>query len=217
MNPILLQATSVPSGIQVALPVAWMIVLLLPSIMLLTGTILGSLALRDIRLANGKLGGAMLATLAAGLLPACIITGFCGGLLVYAVTLISPVMAQSPIYWWWGGAVAGAWLSYIMLRGMYRHATGWVPPPGAAAAARSHLATAAIVLTIAGGGLAFLLIVPSFHLFGDFRSRNVLMVVTLPILLAGLICGVLARQEKSGSVCAWICGVLFVILVLSHA
>lgn len=191
-------------------------VLLLPVILLVAGIILGSLALRDIRLANGRLGGAVLATLAAGLLPAFILTGFCGGMLVYGVTLLFPHMAQRPNYWWLGGAAAGAWFSWLMLRGMYRKATGWVPPPGAAAAARTRLATAAIVLTIAGAALTFMLMVPSFYPYGDIRSRPVLLVVTLPVQISGLICGVLSRGEKSGTTCAWISGVLFVILVLSH-
>lgn len=200
----------VPNGIGLTL-------VSVPLILMLTGMVLGFSALRDIRLAHGKLGGAVLATLAAGLLPAIIITAMCGGLLAYGVQQLFPMRIWRSDMWWMGGAVAGVWLSYLMMRGMHRKATGWVPPPGAAEAVRSQLVTAAIVLTIAGAALTFLLMVPAFYLFGDLRSRYVLMVVTLPVLLAGLICGVLSREAKAGRVCAWICGVLFVVLVLTHA
>ena len=84
----------VPNGIGLTL-------VSVPLILMLTGMVLGFSALRDIRLAHGKLGGAVLATLAAGLLPAIIITAMCGGLLAYGVQQLFPMRI--------GGLTCGGW------------------------------------------------------------------------------------------------------------
>ena len=117
------------------------------------------------------------------------------------------------------GVMGGLWLCFLMMRGMYRQATGWVAP--AEAARRAPLtgtATAALIFTILGGLLIFTYISrPDFMVvLGPFTARE-MVPVNLAVITAGLICGVIARAETTGKVCAWICGALFLFLVLAHA
>ena len=223
MNPILLQATYSPSSSQIAMPVAWMSVLLVPVIMLFLGTVLGSLALRDIRRAHGRLGGAMLATLAAGLLPALIIIFACGAVLTLFMESLSPAArARSEVFLILGAGI-GVWLSFLMLRAMHRQATGWVKPV-ASAPSRSALATAAIIFTINGGVLMLLMISANAGLRSPrqlvwlprdtFIGMQVLPLAAIVLTLTGLICGLLSRHEPAGKTCAWISGALLLAEVL---
>jgi hypothetical protein len=189
-----------------------LILLLVP----LTGMVLGFSALRDIREANGRLGGAMLATFAAGLLPALLIVAACAAGLTLLVEAISPsARARSELFLVLGSA-GGVWLSFLMMRGMYRQATGWVPP-ASAGTALSRPATAALILTIMGGLLIFTYFSrpDNVRVVGMWTPRE-LVIVNLALLTAGLICGVIARAETTGKVCAWICGGLFFFLMIAH-
>ena len=86
----------------------------------------------------------------------------------------------------------------------------------ASSAMRSACATAAIILTIIGCAVALYAIVAADRLdnYLRYRSPEGLLMLDLAILLAGLICGVLAKREPAGKVCAWISGVVFVFLLL---
>jgi hypothetical protein len=190
--------------------------ILVPGLMLLIGTWLGFQALSEIRSRNGALGGAVMATLAAGLLPATIIVIACGGgLMLLADEFIRGSRARSGL-WPIAGAAAGLWLSFVMMRAMYRTAIGWERPPRMPQEpARNALTAAAIVLTIVGAAilLVILTIPPERHV-RLFDSRSGLVYLDLAVLLGGLICGVLGRRERAATVCAWICGSLFVFLLI---
>ena len=204
-------------------PLAWGLLLLLPVLMVITGTVLGFRALRDIRLAGGTLGGPMIATLAAGLLPAVLIVAMCGfGMGLFAEFMRpnpSPRndgLMHDPDAWGLAGAMVGAWTSFLMLRGMHRRATGWVNPvTGDQDGVRSGLSTTAIVLTIVGTAGA-LFVMGTMRRLSHGAAEKIL-IVDLVILVAGTVCGVLTRHEPAGKPCAWICGLLFVWLVLLTA
>jgi hypothetical protein len=205
------------------------IIALLPALLLVVGTVLGFQALRDIRVAGGALGGVWRAVIAAGLLPAAVILIVCGGGLLMLVEEISPVPGDKEGIWVALGVMAGIWFCFLMLRAMHRHATGWVQP-AVENLPRSLLSTSAIVLTITGAAVFLLLMIRARNLEPIRRemgeeltaplvgsSQQVLFLLDLAVLLAGLICGVLARREPAGKVCAWICGVLFVLALLTTA
>jgi hypothetical protein len=190
--------------------------MLVPALMILAGTWLGFQALSDIKSEKGALGGAVMAALAAGLLPATIIVIVCGGgLTLLAEEFVRGPRARSGL-WPIAGGAAGLWLSFVMMRAMHRTATGWVRPARTLQdPARNALAAAAIVLTIVGAAiLLVILTVPPERHARLFDSRSGLVYLDLAVLLGGLICGVLGRRERAASVCAWICGSLFVFLLI---
>jgi hypothetical protein len=215
MQYFILQAGPPPPP-HPAVPMAAFLFMIIPVTMVLTGMVLGFRALRDIRLAGGTLGGAMTATIAAGLLPAAFIVIVCGGGLTLLVESIAPASRSRSEAWMVLGAGLGLWISAIMMRGMYREATGWVPPRSAPDTTRhSALTTAAIVLTIVGGAIFLLLLTgPRDRIFFAQNSRQAFVLLDTAVLLAGLTCGVLGRREAAAKTCAWICGSLFVFLLL---
>lgn len=188
-----------------------MILLGLTVVLILTGLVLGYMALGDIRRERGRLGGAAMATVAAGLLPSLMICGVC----VVLMTLLGSALVGSAALrpenvWGLVGLVVGMVLSFLMLRSMYRGAKGWEPVAAATVPVeRSGMATAALVLTILGGAL--LLVV----LIGRWRADFVPL--SLGVHVAGLICGVLSRSEPTGRWCAWLSGGMFVLLLLLTA
>ena len=192
---------------------------ILPGLLLLTGTVMGFRALHDIRVASGALGGAMTATLAAGLVPALFIVGACAA----TITMIGQSLGANRMnhgFMIFSGSTVGVWLSFLMMRGMHRGATGWTPPVADTLTfhGRSLLATAAIVLTIAGAAVMLLaLVLPAEGLRFIVDSRKGVMLLNLPVILAGLICGVLSYRETAGKTCTWICGALFAVLLLLFA
>lgn len=208
-----------PQGI----PTWGLLALSIPIIMIFAGMSLGFSALKDIRLANGSLGGAMMATFAAGLLPAVVIVVICGfGLNELAVAILpnprprNDGLMNDPDAWGFAGAISGVWISFLMLRGMNRRATGWLNPvTGDQEGARSGLATAAIVLTIVGVAVA--LFVMATMRRSSYGARQEILIAELMILVAGTVCGVLTRHEPAGKPCAWICGLLFIFLLLLAA
>lgn len=191
--------------------------MLIPVVMIIAGTVLGFHALRDIRLASGRLGGPVLATLAAGLLPAIVVVIACAAAVNELMEAMVPPGRRRDELWIPVGCALGLWLSFLMLRGMYRQATEWVRP-ASARAAMSRTATAALILTILGGLLIFTYISrPDFvRVLGEWTPKEMVF-VNLVVLTAGLICGVIARAETTGKICAWICGGLFLFLVLAHS
>lgn len=209
-----------PSGAP-AVPILALVALVFPVLMIISGTLLGFRALRDIRLAEGKLGGVVSAMLAAGLFPAAVIVLLCGGGMVMIAEDVSPHWRSRSEVWGVLGGSVGVWLSFLMMRAMYRRATGWVPPaaPGAAAdAAKTPLAAAAIVLTITGTALSLTyIIIPPLYLLNTLGPPIRFAQLALFVLVGGLICGVLSRRDQAGRVCAWICGVLFLVLLLTFA
>ena len=188
----------------------WGVMLLaLTVVLILTGLVLGYMALGDIRRERGRLGGAAMATVAAGLLPSLVICGVCVVLMTLLGSALVGSAARRPEgVWGLPGLVVGMVLSFLMLRSMYRGATGWVPV-AAVPVERSAMATAALVLTILGGAL--LLVV----LIGRWRADFVPL--SLGVHVAGLICGVLSRSEPTGRWCAWLSGGMFVVLLLLTA
>jgi hypothetical protein len=191
------------------------IIALLPALMVIIGTVLGFHALRDIRVAGGSLGSVKRAVFAAGLLPALLIIAACGaGGMFLAEDVLYRPRSQSDT-WTTIGCIGGIWLSFLMLRGMHRQATGWVRP-ARVEGQQSRLAMGAIVLTIiAAAVLLFLILTPAQSRFLPADAKRLVVLADFVMLLAGLICGVLARQEKAGKVCAWICGALFVLALLA--
>ncbi|MFN0130771.1 MAG: hypothetical protein ACKV19_29255 [Verrucomicrobiales bacterium] len=194
----------------------------------LTGAVIGFSALRDIREAKGRLGGAGWATAAAGFLPALIILILCGGGLSRLAEEVLHRPHNQVEFWAMAGVALGCWVSFLLLRGMYRRATGWVRPVPQQTSPASGLTVAAIVLTIVGAALLLLLLVsPAEHravLGGNilhergaylvshtYHGMALLMVMAL---LGGLICGVIGRREAAAKFCAWISGSLFVVAVL---
>jgi hypothetical protein len=211
---------SPPSGPGV--PMFALMLMLIPVLMLIIGTVLGFGALRDIRLAEGRLGGAMLATFAAGLVPAAVILIVCGGGLAMLTQEISPAARRKEDLWVTFGVLAGLWFCYLMMRRMYREATGWVrPAPAQSAPKHSALTVAAIILTVVSTALVLYLVLDArgprnaAWLLGDRRVQ--MFEVAMILLPAGLTCGILARTERPARVCAWICGSLFVVLLLLSA
>jgi uncharacterized membrane protein len=190
----------------------WGVILLgLTVVLILTGLVLGYMALGDIRRERGRLGGAVMATVAAGLLPA---LGICGVCVVLMTLLGSALVGSAALrpegVWGLPGLLVGMVLSFLMLRSMYRGAKGWEPVAIATVPVeRSGMATAALVLTILGGAL--LLVV----LIGRWRADFVPL--SLGVHVAGLICGVLSRSEPTGRWCAWLSGGMFVLLLLLTA
>ena len=190
-------------------------VLILPALLIITGMVLGFRAINDIRESGGRLGGAMTAVFAAGLLPAVFICFLCGGGLVMLAEEISPRARASEDVIATLGTGIGIWLSFRMMRGMHRSATGWVAPPARPVAEQSRLAAGAIILTVTGSALLLVLVLtPAQSRFLGPDDKRLIVLIDFAILLAGLICGVLARRETAGRMCAWISGVLFVLALL---
>ncbi len=203
-------------------PIFAMLLMLIPVIMVIAGTALGFRALQDIRMAEGRLGGAMLATLAAGLLPAAVILIVCGGGLAMLAEEISPAARRKEDLWITLGVLTGLWIGFLMMRGMHRRATGWVPPAVAQSAPQhSALTVASIILTVISAALVLYLILDARgprNAAWQLGERRVPMFEVAMILLpAGLTCGILARAERPARVCAWICGALFVLMLLLAA
>ncbi len=201
-------------------PLVWLIFTVIPAVMIFTGMVMGFRALHDIRYADGALGGSIMAAVAAGLLPALIIVGASGAAMTQLGALLTPAHYPRSRVWLAVGAGIGVWLSFMMMRGMHRGATGWTPPVADTLAfhGRSLLATAAIVLTIAGAAVMLLaLVLPAEGLRFIVDSRKGVMLLNLPVILAGLICGVLSHRETAGKTCSWICGALFAVLLLLFA
>lgn len=190
-----------------------MMLLGLTVVLILTGLVLGYMALGDIRRERGRLGGAAMATVAAGLLPSLVICGACGTLMALLGIALGQTSRRPENVWVLLGLVVGMVLSFLMLRSMYRGAKGWEPvaavPVATVPVERSGMATAAMVLTILGGSL--LLVV----LIGRWRADFVPL--SLGVHVAGLICGVLSRSEPTGRWCAWLSGGMFVVLLLLTA
>jgi uncharacterized membrane protein len=184
---------AVSGGVEVA---NWGVMLLaLTVVLILAGLVLGYMALGDIRRERGRLGGAAMATVAAGLLPSLVICGVCAVLMTLLGSgLVGSAARRPENVWVLLGLVVGMVLSFLMLRSMYRGAKGW-EPVAAVPVERSGMATAALVLTILGGAL--LLVV----LIGRWRADFVPL--SLGVHVAGLICGVLSRSEPTGRWCAW--------------
>jgi uncharacterized membrane protein len=198
---------TVSAGVEMA---NWGVLLLaLTVVLILTGLVLGYMALGDIRRERGRLGGAVMATVAAGLLPAVVICGVCAVLMTLLGSgLVGSAALRPEGVWGLPGLVVGMVPSFLMLRSMYRGAKGW-EPVAAVPVERSAMATAALVLTILGGAL--LLVV----LIGRWRADFVPL--SLGVHVAGLICGVLSRSEPTGRWCAWLSGGMFVVLLLLTA
>jgi len=211
---------SPPSGPGV--PVMAGLMMLLPALMVITGTVLGFRALHDIRLAEGRLGGAMLATVAGGLLPGIFIVIGCGFAFHEVLGGFAPPGRRRSDAWLTIGCGAGLWLTFLMMRGMYRGATGWQRPrPEPNAARHSALTTAAIILTVISIALVLYVLVDARgpqQAAWQFGERRVLMTEAAMLLLpAGFTCGILARAERPARVCAWICGSLFAVILLLSA
>ena len=137
-----------------------MMLLGLTVVLILTGLVLGYMALGDIRRERGRLGGAAMATVAAGLLPSLVICGVCGALMSLLGIALGQTSRRPENVWVLLGLVVGMVLSFLMLRSMYRGATGWVPVTTAAVPVeRSGMATAAMVLTILGGALLMVVLI----------------------------------------------------------
>jgi hypothetical protein len=187
-------------------------------LMVIIGTVMGFRALRDIREAGGTLGGAMMATMAAGLLPgAAIVIACSGGLALLSEEIQPRRVGIHSSAWVTVGVFLGIWLSFLMMRGMHRSATGWVPAaePVASQAPRNPVVGAAIALTTVGAALFLMvLIIPPLHMLNTLGPSIRYAQVDLLILVAGLVCGILGRREVAGRVCAWICGILFVVMLL---
>lgn len=200
-------------------PMVWMLVLVIPVLMVLLGTVLGFRALTEIRLAEGRLGGALRATFAAGLLPAAVVIFACSGGLTLLAEEIAPHARKREDLWVTLGVLAGLGISFLMMRGMYRQATGGVRPRAAEAQPQSRqgLANAALILTIIGGLLIFTHFSSPDHreVLGSLKPPQMLL-LNLLVLTAGLTCGIIARPGRMGTVCAWICGSLMLFLVLAH-
>ena len=216
MNLIFAQeAAPLPHSPEYPLLMTWLVLILVPALMIFIGTSRGFQALNDIRHSGGALGGAGRATVAAGLLPAALLIAACGAGLTFLAEEVMHRERREMDTWTTAGCVAGLGLAFLLMRRLYRHTTGWVRPARVPAETTSGLATTSVVLTIVGAALAlFLLTVPSNRIFAlmDY-SREALLLFNLVILLGGLICGVLSRQESAGKTCAWISGVLFVFLL----
>ena len=152
-----------------------------------------------------------MATAAAGLLPSLVICGVCGTLMtLLGSALVGSAALRPENVWGLLGLVVGMVLSFLMLRSMYRGATGWVPVTTAAVPVeRSGMATAAMVLTILGGSLLLVVLIG--------RWRPDFVPLSLGVNVAGLICGVLSRSEPTGRWCAWLSGGMFVVLLLLTA
>ena len=216
--PFFLQVSAPPPGGAQEVHTVWIFMLIIPMLMVIIGMTMGFQALKDIRLAEGRLGGAMTATLAAGFVPSIFIVLLCGGGMVMLVEEILPRDRSRIAAWPTAGGAVGVWLSFLMMRGMYRQATGWVrpaPPKGKA----SQLTVASIVLTITGGALLLVLMltVHQTHARGFsavYSMREGLLLFDLAVLVAGVICGVLAREEKAARVCAVFSCMFFLVLVL---
>jgi hypothetical protein len=181
--------------------------LALTVVLILAGLVLGYMALGDIRRERGRLGGAAMATVAAGLLPSLVICGACGTLMALLGIALGQTARRPENVWVLLGLVVGMVLSFLMLRSMYRGATGWAPVATAAVPVeRSGMATAALVLTILGGALLLVVLIG--------RWRPDFVPLSLGVHVAGLICGVLSRSEPTGRWCAWLSGGMFVVLLL---
>ena len=152
-----------------------------------------------------------MATAAAGLLPSLVICGVCGTLMtLLGSALVGSAALRPENVWGLLGLVVGMVLSFLMLRSMYRGATGWVPVTTAAVPVeRSGMATAAMVLTILGGSLLLVVLIG--------RWRPDFVPLSLGVHVAGLICGVLSRSEPTGRWFAWLSGGMFVVLLLLTA
>ncbi len=187
----------------------WGLILLgLTVVLILTGLVLGYMALGDIRRERGRLGGAVMATVAAGLLPSLVICGVCGALMtLLGSALVGSAALRPENVWGLLGLVVGMVLSFLMLRSMYRGAKGW-EPVAAVPVERSGMATAALVLTILGGALLLVALVGRWQFY---------VPLSLGVNVAGLICGVLSRSEPTGRWCAWLSGGMFVVLLLLTA
>ena len=187
----------------------WGVMLLaLTVVLILAGIVLGFAALADIRRERGRLGGAAMATVAAGLLPALVICGVCGVLMSLLGSQLGMVGRRPESVWGLVGLLVGMVLSFLMLRSMYRGAKGW-EPVAAVPVERSGMATAALVLTILGGSLLLVVLIG--------RWRPDFVPLSLGVNVAGLICGVLSRSEPTGRWCAWLSGGMFVVLLLLTA
>lgn len=186
-----------------------MMLLGLTVVLILTGLVLGYMALGDIRRERGRLGGAVMATVAAGLLPAVVICGVCAVLMsLLGSGLVGSAALRPEGVWGLPGLVVGMVLSFLMLRSMYRGAKGW-EPVAVVPVERSGMATAALVLTILGGALLLVVLIG--------RWRPDFVPLSLGVNVAGLICGVLSRSEPTGRWCAWLSGGMFVVPLLLTA
>ena len=194
---------TVSAGLEMA---NWGTMLLgLTVVLILTGLVLGYMALGDIRRERGRLGGAAMATVAAGLLPSLVICGVCGTLMALLGIALGQTSRRPENVWVLLGLLVGMVLSFLMLRSMYRGAKGW-EPVATVPVERSGMATAAMVLTILGGSLLLVVLIG--------RWRPDFVPLSLGVNVAGLICGVLSRSEPTGRWCAWLSGGMFVVLLL---
>jgi hypothetical protein len=94
--------------------------LALTVVLILAGLVLGYMALGDIRRERGRLGGAAMATVAAGLLPSLVICGACGTLMALLGIALGQTARRPENVWVLLGLVVGMVLSFLMLRSMYR-------------------------------------------------------------------------------------------------
>ena len=190
---------------------------LLPFLLMFSGMALGFSALRDIRAAGGRLGGATAAVLAVGLLPSILIIALCISGVSLATEPPGPFMHQRLPLARCLGLAAGCWLSFLMMRSWHRQATGWEPTPANQVAARSGTGTAALVLTIIGAVLVLLLATAREPRWFPGLEEGPSLLLLLGVLVGGLVCGVLARREPAGRTCAWLSGTLLLIVLLTSA
>jgi len=106
MNDLVLQSGTTPSVGEPHLSVALLLMVIIPALMIIAGTVMGFRALRDIRVAEGALGGPVLATFAAGLVGAILIVIVCGaGLTMLAEEVVRGPRSRSDVWAVAGGAV----------------------------------------------------------------------------------------------------------------
>src|SRR5262245_734756 len=87
-------------------PVVGAFLMIIPVVMVIIGMVMGFQALREIRLAEGRLGGAIPATLAAGLIPAAAIVFACGaGMVLLAEEMLPYPRSRSELWPTLGGLV----------------------------------------------------------------------------------------------------------------
>lgn len=178
-----------------------MSLMLLTPVLLLAGMVFGMSALGDIRRAGGRLAGALPAALAAGLLPALLICGFCEVIMeLLGQELHKP--GASTARWRMLGLLIGLGASALLLQHLYRWSTPWRRREP-----MSLLASVSVALSIFG--LVGLLLLPT-------RIREVVEIIFPAVcLLGGLVCGILARRERAGllSAIASGCGLMILLLV----
>ena len=215
MNLTIIHLAQATAGL---LSVSLGMIALLPLLLMASGMALGFAALGDIRRAGGRLGGAVAAVLAAGLLPSLLIIACCVSAVSLATEPSGPMMHPRLPLARSLGLAAGCWLSFLMMRSWHRRATGWDPAvDGRGSAARGGTGTAARILTIIGAVLMLLQATARQRRWLPGLEEGQAMLLLLSVLIGGLICGVLARHESGGRTCAWVCGSLLIIVLATTA